>query len=124
MITVDGTDGGKKAAEGDRGSRKRCTRGGKNSNSNNNHHSSPSKNEGGANREDIVDGEGVIVEDVVMHVAGRKGPLRGSVWKSSEGEYIQYKCVDDGVIYRPGGESTSSYPTIPPPLNGFFFLFP
>lgn len=45
----------------------------------------------------------VICEDVTVAIAGKKTALRGKVWRSRNGDYIRYRCIDDGAEYRPGG---------------------
>lgn len=48
--------------------------------------------------------EGAVCEDVTVAVAGRKNALRGQVWRARNGDYVRYRCVDDGSVYRPGGK--------------------
>lgn len=43
-------------------------------------------------------------EDVSVAVAGKKA-LRGKVWRARNGDYIRYRCIDDGSEYRPGGNT-------------------
>lgn len=48
--------------------------------------------------------EDATVEDVTVVVTGKKNVLRGKVWRSrSGGDYVRYRCIDDGIDYRPGG---------------------
>ena len=51
--------------------------------------------------------EDATVEDVTVAVTGKKNALRGKVWRSrSGGDYVRYRCIDDGTDYRPGGKTT------------------
>ena len=48
--------------------------------------------------------EDATVEFVTVPVTGKKNALRGKVWRSRNGgEYVRYRCIDDGIDYRPGG---------------------
>ena len=50
--------------------------------------------------------ESAVVEDVSVTVAGKKNAVRGKVWRMRNGDYVRYRCIDDGCEYRPGGKST------------------
>ena len=49
--------------------------------------------------------ESAVCEDVSVTVAGKKNAIRGKVWRVRNGDYVRYRCVDDGCEYRPGGKS-------------------
>ena len=51
--------------------------------------------------------ESAVCEDVSVTVAGRKNALRGKVWRARNGDYLRYRCIDDGSEYRPGGKRNS-----------------
>ncbi|OXA58089.1 hypothetical protein Fcan01_07721 [Folsomia candida] len=44
------------------------------------------------------------VEEISITEKGKKEPVRGLAWKeTSQGVYIRYKSLADGVVYKPGG---------------------
>ena len=56
-----------------------------------------------------------MCEDVTVAVAGKKNAVRGKVWRlPRNGDYLRYRCLDDGCEYRPGGKFWGRYP---PPIT-------
>nr|UEK51430.1 RERE-like protein [Parasacculina yatsui] len=41
-------------------------------------------------------------EDFSMSVGGRSRLVRGRAWKNHKGDYVRYKCFEDGIRYIPG----------------------
>lgn len=41
-------------------------------------------------------------EDFSMTVGGRSRLVRGRAWKNHKGDYVRYKCFEDGIKYVPG----------------------
>ena len=57
-----------------------------------------------AGAESEPDPAGGDYDDFAMAVAGKSRVVRGRGWRDADGEYVRYRCFDDGIEYLPGGE--------------------
>ncbi|CAG0881728.1 unnamed protein product [Cyprideis torosa] len=50
--------------------------------------------------------EGTVLEEVISRRSGKV--LKGLTWKTTDGRYVRYRCLDDGFEYEPGEHKTKA----------------